>query len=133
MAAQWYARISGKDRGPFSSALLKELANDKTIARHTPVRNGVDGEWVLASRVIGLFEGGAPFRPPPVRETADTAGKTNVTEPSLSPKTGMSFVIPGIIGAATVVGLSLISLAVVWGVETGTQLVFMAHLPNTRS
>ncbi len=56
MASEWFYRIMGEQLGPVSSSELKRLARSGTIDPDTHLRNGNEGEWVLAGRVKGLFE-----------------------------------------------------------------------------
>ena len=55
MASQWFYEVAGKQVGPVSSAELLALAQRGTVTYDTPVRKGLDGNWVLAKRVRGLF------------------------------------------------------------------------------
>ncbi len=55
--AGWYCQVMGEETGPLSSAQLKELAASGFLTPHVPVRKGVNGSWVPASRVRGLFPG----------------------------------------------------------------------------
>ena len=51
----WYCQVMGEETGPLSSAELKELAATGFLTPDVPVRKGVAGNWVPASRVKGLF------------------------------------------------------------------------------
>ena len=55
VASQWFYEVAGKQVGPVSSAELLALAQRGTVTYDTPVRKGLDGNWVLAKRVRGLF------------------------------------------------------------------------------
>jgi hypothetical protein len=51
----WYCEVMGEQTGPLSSAQLKELAASGFLTPDVAVRKGVEGKWVPASRVKGLF------------------------------------------------------------------------------
>lgn len=51
----WYIHHNGKEHGPFSAAQLKKLASSGKINEDSKVRMGVDGKWVSARKVKGLF------------------------------------------------------------------------------
>lgn len=55
MATELYLQIGGKERGPISAAQLKELAASGKITPETLVKNGLDGKWVPAGNIPGLF------------------------------------------------------------------------------
>lgn len=59
MAVQWYYKMAGKEIGPFTSAELKQLADEKRITPNDPVRRDTDKEWTLAKNVKGLFPAAA--------------------------------------------------------------------------
>ena len=76
MAAEWFILMGSGEQGPFTPAQLKELATYSRILPGTKVKKGVDGEWVPAGRVKGLFEVSKPPPPPPPiprEETEDFA------------------------------------------------------------
>jgi len=56
MSDRWYYRLMGEKLGPISSSELKQLAESGKVAPDTVVRKGLDGDWVLAEKVRGLFE-----------------------------------------------------------------------------
>jgi hypothetical protein len=51
----WYCEVLGERTGPLSSAQLRELAASGFLTPDVPVRKGIEGNWVPASRVRGLF------------------------------------------------------------------------------
>lgn len=55
MAQAWYIQLDGKAVGPLNSAQLKRLAHGERISPATKIRAGVDGKWLDAARVKGLF------------------------------------------------------------------------------
>ena len=55
MAAQWFVNFCGDELGPMTSAELRELAEVGGVQPDSLVRKGVDGNWVEARRVKGLF------------------------------------------------------------------------------
>lgn len=57
MSEQWYCRIRGREQGPFSAQQLQSLAQQGLLAPNHLVRQGMDGSWVSASRIHGLFRG----------------------------------------------------------------------------
>ncbi len=73
MATEWFLRIAGVERGPFSSHDLKQLAFEKKLTPESPVKKGTTGNWVPAGRVSGLFAVVAnPSVPPPMPQTRPT-------------------------------------------------------------
>ena len=60
MAGEWFCKIAGRERGPLSPAQLKLLALHGELRPTDPVRQGLEGPWVPAGRVKGLFSGSAP-------------------------------------------------------------------------
>jgi hypothetical protein len=56
MASEWYCRLMGTELGPFTSKQLLEMARHHQITPDDSVKKGVDGNWVGAHRVKGLFE-----------------------------------------------------------------------------
>jgi hypothetical protein len=71
--AGWYCQVMGEESGPLSSAQLKELAASGFLTPDVPVRKGVEGNWVPASRVKGLFA-----------ETSQTPADKEVESPAAS-------------------------------------------------
>lgn len=57
MSQSWYIKCNGKTMGPIGSAKLKPLARMGKIAQKTPLRQGDDSNWEVASKVKGLFAG----------------------------------------------------------------------------
>lgn len=56
MANQWYIQIEGKAFGPFDNAALARLAQEGRIKPETQVRQDINGPWVRAERLKGLFK-----------------------------------------------------------------------------
>ena len=57
MAAEWFCQAAGHRYGPITSGELRRLADTGIVTADTPVRKGVDGRWVRAEKVQGLFQG----------------------------------------------------------------------------
>jgi len=55
MADEWHILSKGQIIGPVSGSDLIALARSGKIQRDSRVRRGLDGEWVEAHRVRGLF------------------------------------------------------------------------------
>ena len=53
--AQWFYQAKGKQFGPVPSGQLKALADAGKLTADTPVKKGIDGRWVLAKQVKGIF------------------------------------------------------------------------------
>lgn len=53
---QWYCRLMGDELGPFTGAQLHEMALSHRLSPEDYVRKGLDGNWVGAYRVMGLFD-----------------------------------------------------------------------------
>ena len=68
MATEWFYRISGETLGPVSGEELLSLAKRGRVRPSTLVRRGIQGAWVNADRVKGLFKhaSGKSSQPPPV-------------------------------------------------------------------
>ena len=63
MATDWYYKSDKhKEIGPIPAAHLKSLVSKGQIIPSTNVRKGIDGKWVFASNVKGLFND--PLVPP---------------------------------------------------------------------
>jgi hypothetical protein len=56
MATEWYCLLMGAEMGPFTSKELLEMARRHQLTPDDSVRKGIDGNWVRAHRVKGLFE-----------------------------------------------------------------------------
>jgi hypothetical protein len=75
----WYAQSEGQVFGPYDDAQVKNFASEGRIRPDTQVAQSQEGPWVPASRVKGLFAGGAPSHavtPPAARSdpTPESAG-----------------------------------------------------------
>ena len=56
MATEWYCRIMGQEMGPLSFDELIAVARWGRLSRNDTVRSGVNGNWVRAELVSGLFD-----------------------------------------------------------------------------
>jgi len=108
--ADWYVNLDG-ERGPFSGAKLKALADAGKISRDTPVRKNSDGDWVVAEKVKGLFAEESP--PPPMPKPE---GQPEPPTPELSTKqnarhtASSKMLIAGLCGGILVVGVLAVGL-----------------------
>lgn len=87
MAVPWYFKLNGQERGPLSGEQLKHLARTGRITTDSLVRRGVQGEWVPAGRVRGLFASSAESSSPdspagPRAENSGSAGSSQAGRPS---------------------------------------------------
>lgn len=57
MPDQWFCKIGGAKRGPFSPQQLKGLVAARKLHPDDLVRHGSEGAWMPAQRVKGLFAG----------------------------------------------------------------------------
>ena len=55
MAAGWHYRLLGIEFGPVPFESLGTLAAAGDLAHDSEIRQGLDGEWVRASSIAGLF------------------------------------------------------------------------------
>jgi hypothetical protein len=89
MANEWYVQHGGKEHGPFTPANLKKLASDGKINPATNVRLGIEGNWVPASRVQGLFAAppasAPPIAPPPISGAPAVGQKVRQPQPPSPP------------------------------------------------
>jgi hypothetical protein len=67
MSKVWYCQINGREYGPFDSAKLRALANEKKILPEHLVRQSPADPWVPANRVTGLFPSVNAVPPEPER------------------------------------------------------------------
>lgn len=51
----WFVNHRGKEQGPFTSKQLKHLAESGQITPDHNLRMGSDGDWIVATKVKGLF------------------------------------------------------------------------------
>ena len=71
MAVGWYYKVMGQEVGPLPASQLRELAASGFLTPEVPVRQGVEGEWLPAGEVQGLFgeagraATGRPIKSPP--------------------------------------------------------------------
>lgn len=54
MSQQWYAQIDQNVLGPMSTAELKQRVEASEVQAETPLRLGMQGKWIRASKVKGL-------------------------------------------------------------------------------
>lgn len=57
MPAEWFVRQSGKTYGPIDSLRLRKLALTGRLHRDSAVSRELDGTWVRADQITGLFDG----------------------------------------------------------------------------
>lgn len=81
MATQWYCRLMGSELGPFTSKQLLEMARSHQLMPDDSVKKEVDGMWVGAHRVKGLFDDPSlssiiiASLPPDVQQALESAQK----------------------------------------------------------
>lgn len=73
MAVEWFYMRAGQIVGPLTAAQLREHALVKKITSTDHVRHGVDGNWMLASKVKGLFDPTPAEKESPGREPGPAA------------------------------------------------------------
>src|SRR5262245_24040840 len=56
MASQWFYKIMGEESGPISARQLLAKAQSGEVGIDDLVRKHVDGHWVRAENVLGLFD-----------------------------------------------------------------------------
>ena len=67
MTREWYFQVMGQELGPLSGGELKAKVTSGQIQPDTLIRKGVDGKWLFAAKVKGLFavpEEALPAPPP---------------------------------------------------------------------
>ena len=67
MTAQWHVTVQGKQHGPFTDVQLANLVKKGKLASTDLVRK-LDGPWVAASEVRGLFAQ-AKIAPAPIKSS----------------------------------------------------------------
>ena len=78
MATQWYCQLMGTELGPFTSKQLIEMARCHRLMPGDSVKKEVDGIWVAAHRVKGLFDDASASTiimaalPPEVKQTLES-------------------------------------------------------------
>lgn len=60
MASRWYLQQGQQEQGPYKTADLRRMVQAGEVAPDSLVRRGEDGEWVEASRVMGLNPSNSP-------------------------------------------------------------------------
>lgn len=75
MAGQWYCRIAGVERGPFTAAQLRTMVLERRLAASDPIRQAGADVWIPATSVKGLFDlppgtGASPVSKNPVEKAA---------------------------------------------------------------
>lgn len=85
MAGDWYWRLNDLEpQGPVPEQTLMDLAARGVVARDCEVRLGLEGRWVSATRVKGLF----PGPPPPPKVPTPPASQPPASQPPASRSTG---------------------------------------------
>jgi hypothetical protein len=79
--ADWYYKTDGEEHGPVDAKTLKDFAALGDIVPETPVSKGVDGKWVRAAKVKGLFAPKEPAEPSRKNELTDAIGDLLANEP----------------------------------------------------
>ena len=81
MAAEWYCQIDDKEYGPLTVDQLRSMARSGRLTSTGYVRRGEDGEWVVASRAKGLFDGiTAPGANAPLKSKSGSRMDVEVAE-----------------------------------------------------
>ncbi len=94
MAEGWYIKVGGAERGPISSAELRELVRIGTVTPQVLVRRG-SSAWIRASKVRGLF----PSPPPETAHEREPRGPAPVAPAEATPDAeGPAGSPPGVIG-----------------------------------
>ncbi|MBM3966273.1 MAG: DUF4339 domain-containing protein [Planctomycetes bacterium] len=100
VAALWYVRKGGKQHGPFTMEVVKQLVQQGKITPLTELKREADIDWVVASSIPGLL---VNKQPPPlpsvIPSTLDAPDKTPISIWALA---GAAFLILAIIGAYAV-------------------------------
>jgi hypothetical protein len=65
---QWFVRRAGKQKGPFSTASLKQFAEQGRLMPEDELRKAEGSRWVTASAVRGLFAKTNATEPQPPRD-----------------------------------------------------------------
>lgn len=78
MTREWYFQVMGQELGPLSGGELKAKVTNGQVQPDTLIRKGVDGKWLFAAKVKGLFavpEDSPPEQvaPPPVSKSKSSA------------------------------------------------------------
>ena len=92
---EWYFQAMGQELGPLSVAELKAKVANGQIQPDTFVRKTVEGKWVIAGKVKGLFAVAeepppAPVAPPPAAKPKSSATMPIMSGPTTRPKPGSS-------------------------------------------
>ena len=80
MSTQWFCRIMGDEWGPMSAMELMAVARRGRMTRDDLVRHGVNGDWVRADTVRGLFDG-PPWSVMSMQTTIHVTGAASVAIP----------------------------------------------------
>ena len=81
MTREWYFQAMGQELGPLSVGELKAKVANGQIQPDTPVRKTVEGKWIFAGKVKGLFA--VPEELPPVPIATP---KSSASLPVVQPK-----------------------------------------------
>lgn len=92
-ASEWFVRRGDKVSGPFSRAVIEQLARSGKLKKNDFLRAGRDGKWVQASQTQRLNVPATAVTPPPLPALAPTTcdatppPKTAIGNPSPAAKT----------------------------------------------
>ncbi len=84
MTREWYFQVMGQELGPLSGGELKAKVANGQVQPDTLIRKGVEGKWLFAAKVKGLFA--VPDEPPAAPPIAKS--KSSATMPVVSNATG---------------------------------------------
>ncbi len=102
---KYYYYLDGQVYGPVSSEALRGLAEQGTLTPQTQVKIGEEGEWIVASRMKGLFSQSPQPQQPVEQQPQQTAVPQGVSVPTAAtqayPQGGAAFGAPsqGVSGA----------------------------------
>ena len=65
MNKEWFVKMKGQVKGPYSSAQLKQAADAEKLSPEALVRQGQTGRWTPAKHIKGLFGKAPPPLPSP--------------------------------------------------------------------
>lgn len=84
MTREWYFQVMGQELGPLSGGELKAKVANGQVQPDTLIRKGVEGKWLFAAKIKGLFA--VPEEPPAAPLVAKS--KSSATMPIVSTVTG---------------------------------------------
>jgi hypothetical protein len=83
MAAEWFYSHGGNMVGPLTAAQLRQHALALWVVPEDHVRRGIEGEWMPAAKVKGLFDPPPePAAPPQQSAQTEPAGSKAVERPT---------------------------------------------------